>query len=188
MSGVPWRVFSAIAVALTLLAGCAGAPAPCDAVAVSATAIEGYRLGPGDLVRVTVFRQPDLSGEFRLDGEGDLALPLAGELRAGGMTTRELEQAIATALRDANYLISPQVGVQVLTYRPFYIVGEVRRPGEYEYKNGMTLINAVALAGGYTHRAKTSAATIERGACKMPASVDTPVLPNDVIRIPERFF
>ena len=76
----------------------------------------------------------------------------------------------------------------MLTYRPFYIVGEIRRPGEYDYRNGMTLLNVAALAGGYTYRARTSAATIERGACTMRARPDTPVLPDDVIRVPERFF
>jgi protein involved in polysaccharide export with SLBB domain len=182
------RVLIALILGTGILAGCAATPAPCATAARPEAAVAGYRLGPGDLVRVTVFRQPDLSGQFRLDGDGDLALPLAGEIRAGRLTTRELEQAIAARLRDANYLLNPQVSIQVLTYRPFYIVGEIGRPGEYEYQNGMTVINAVALAGGYSHRAKASAATIERGACIMPAGPDTPVLPSDVIRVPERFF
>ena len=182
------RALAALILGMGSLAGCAATPAPCATAAAPETAVAGYRLGPGDLVRVIVFRQPDISGEFRLDGDGDLALPLAGEIRAGRLTTRELEQAIGARLRDANYLLNPQVSIQVLTYRPFYIVGEIRRPGEYEYQNGMTLINAVALAGGYSHRAKAAAATIERGACIVPARPDTPVLPSDVIRVPERFF
>jgi polysaccharide export outer membrane protein len=78
--------------------------------------------------------------------------------------------------------------VQVLTYRPFYIVGQIRRPGHYEYRNGMTVLNVVALAGGFSHRARASAATIERGGCTMPARPDALVSPNDVIRVPERFF
>jgi protein involved in polysaccharide export with SLBB domain len=179
---------AALLVVIGLLAGCAAAPAPCATNAPAEAAPAGYRLGPGDLVRVTVFRQPDLSGEFRLDGDGHLALPLTGEVHAGNLTTRELEQAIAAQLRDGNYLLNPQVGAQVLTYRPFYIVGEVSRPRQYEYRDGMTVINAVAMAGGYRHRAKASAVTIERGACIMPAEPDTLVLPNDVIRVPERFF
>lgn len=182
------RALAALLLGIGILAGCAATGAPCATAPPPEAAVAGYRLGPGDLVRVTVFRQPDLSGQFRLDGDGELALPLAGEIRAGRLTTRELEQAIAARLRDANYLVNPQVNVQVLTYRPFYIVGEVRRPGEYEYQNGLTLINAVALAGGYSYRAKASAATIERGACILPAGPDTPVLPSDVIRVPERFF
>jgi protein involved in polysaccharide export with SLBB domain len=111
-----------------LLAGCAATPAPCATNAPPEAAPAGYRLGPGDLVRVTVVRQPDPSGEFRLDGDGHLALPLAGEVHAANLTTRELKQAIAAQLRDGNSLLNPQVSAQVLTYRPFYIVGEVSRP------------------------------------------------------------
>jgi len=175
-------------IALALLSGCAVPRGTCGAEAAQETDVAGYHLGPGDLVRVNVFQQAELSGQFRLDGEGDLALPLAGEIHAGRLTTRELEQAIAARLREGGYLRNPQVGVQVLTYRPFYIVGEVRRPGEYEYRAGMTLINAAALAGGYTYRARDSAVTIERGGCVMGTGPDTPVLPGDVIRVPERFF
>lgn len=178
----------ALVVGPALLAGCAATGETCGPGTAQATDVAGYELGPGDLVRVNVFQQAELSGQYRLDGDGDLALPLAGEIRAGSLSTRELEQAIAARLREGNYLLNPQVSVQVLTYRPFYIVGEVRRPGEYEYRSGMTLINAAALAGGYTYRAKASAATIERGDCVMGTGPDTPVLPGDVIRVPERFF
>ena len=106
-------------------------------------------------------------------------------LRAAG---HQVHAPTLTGVSDRAHLLNPQVGVQVLTYRPFYIVGEIRKPGEYEYQNGMTIINAVALAGGYTHRAKASAATIERAACIGPAAPDAEVLPGDIIRIPERFF
>jgi protein involved in polysaccharide export with SLBB domain len=182
------KTLVALTLGLSCVAGCASRSETCSAPGDKETDIAGYHLGPGDLVRVTVFQQADLSGEFRLDGDGHLALPLAGEIEAGGLTTRGLEQAIAARLHDGSFLVDPKVGAQVLTYRPFYILGEVRKPGEYEYKNAMTVINAVALAGGQTYRAKTSAATIERGTCTMDARVDTPVLPGDIIRIPERFF
>ena len=175
------------ALVLGLLAGFAAGPAECDGDALSA-AVAGYRLGAGDLVRLTVYRQPELSGQFRLDGDGDLALPLAGDIRAGQLTTRELEQAIAARLRDEGYLRDPQVSVQVLAHRPFYILGQVRKPGEYEYQSGLTLTNAAALAGGYTYRARTSGVTIERGDCRMPARPDTAVAPGDIITVPERFF
>ena len=134
----------------------------------------GHVLGPGDLVGVTVFRQPDLSGQFRLDGDGSLALPLTGEVQAGGLTTRGLEQAITAHLIDGGFLLNPQVSVQMLTYRPFYILGEIRKPGQYEYKDGMTVINGVALAGGFTYRARTAAASIERRGCAFVA-VGAPV-------------
>jgi polysaccharide export outer membrane protein len=184
----PVKAPFALVIGVALLAGCAATKETCAPEVATRSDGAGYRLGPGDLVRVNVFGQADLSGEFRLGGEGDLALPLAGEISAGRLTTRKLEQAIAARLRERDFLRNPQVSVQVLTYRPFYIVGEVRRPGEYEYQNGMTLINAAALAGGYTYRAKVSGATIERGDCVMGSRPDTPVLPGDVIRVPERFF
>ena len=186
-----WRPVAALAtlvIALSVLTGCATPHETCGAQPGAEGDLAGYRLGPGDLVRITVFRQAELSGQFRLDGDGNLALPLVGEIDAGRLTTRALEQAIAARLREGDYLRNPQVSVQVVTYRPFYILGEIRRPGEYEYRDGMTVINAAALAGGHTYRARTSAATIERGDCLMATRPDTPVLPGDVIRVPERFF
>ena len=104
-------------------------------------------------MRVTVFRHVDLSGEFQLDGAGAFAMPLVGEIQGGGMDARQLESEIETRLKDGGYLVNPQVGIEVLNYRPFYIIGEVNNPGSYQYVNGMTVINAVALAGGFTYRA-----------------------------------
>jgi polysaccharide export outer membrane protein len=181
------KTLVALTLALSCSAGCASRSETCSAPGAKGTDVAGYELGPGDRVRVNVFRETDLSGEFLLDGDGRLALPLVGTIEAGGLTTRGLEQAIAARLQGG-FLVEPRVSAQVLTYRPFFILGEVRKPGEYEYKNGITVINAVALAGGHTYRAKTSVATIERGTCTMDAEVDTPVLPGDIIRIPERFF
>ena len=153
--------------------------------------VAGYQLGPGDQVRVTVFRHEDLSGEFELDGEGFFALPLVGEIKAGGQTARELENNIETAFKDGGYLVNPQVGLEVLNYRPFYILGEVNQPGSYPYVNGMTVINAVALAGGYTYRASQGSISVQRGGSngqKISAGPTTQVLPGDIISVPERFF
>ena len=176
--------------AVGLLAGCAGvsgSPA-CVAAAVDEDAVPGYRLGAQDRIRMTVYRQPELSGEFFLDGEGFVALPLVGEIDAGGMTTRALEDEIERRLEADGFLVTPQVGVQLLTYRPFYVLGEIARPGSYEYRDGMTVINAVALAGGYSYRADTDEVIIERGPCQMPTMADTLVQPGDIIKVPERFF
>jgi polysaccharide export outer membrane protein len=151
----------------------------------------GYRLGPGDQVRVTVFRHEDLSGEFQLDGEGFFALPLVGEIKAGGKVVRDLENDIETAFKDGGYLVNPQVGLEVLNYRPFYILGEVNQPGSYPYVNGMTVINAVALAGGYTYRASQGSISVQRGGSngkKVSVGPTTHVLPGDIINVPERFF
>jgi len=148
-----------------------------------------YRLGSGDRLRVTVFGENDLSGEFQVDGAGSVAMPLIGEVRARGLTVRELEKAVTVALQDG-YLKRPQVSIEVLNYRPFYILGEVQRPGSYPYVDGMTVLNAVALAGGYTYRARTTRLGIRRAndAEEREVGDDAVVLPGDVIRIPERFF
>ncbi|NJO38496.1 MAG: polysaccharide export protein, partial [Rhizobiales bacterium] len=168
---IGFRLVGTFIVAFGLLAACGsdappevGGPPPEPPIAGDSTdAVAGYLLGPGDQVRVTVFRHEDLSGEFQLDGEGFFALPLVGEIQGGGRTVRDLESSIEDSFRDGGYLVNPQVSLEVLNYRPFYILGEVNQPGSYPYVNGMTVINAVALAGGYTYRASQGSITVQRG-------------------------
>jgi polysaccharide export outer membrane protein len=169
----------------------AAAPGGAAAGGAPLADINSYRLGPGDALRVTVFRHEDLSGEFTLDGDGYFAMPLVGEVLGGGRSARELENEIETALMSGGYLVEPQVSIQVLNYRPFYIIGEVNNPGSFEYVNGMTVINAVALAGGFTYRADQDDIVISRGGSSGPeieAAPDTEVLPGDIIEVQERFF
>lgn len=153
--------------------------------------IGAYKLGPGDTVRVAVFGQQQLSGDFKVDGTGHVSLPLIGAMSARGETVQGLQDAIARKLADG-YVKDPQVNVDVTSFRPFYIIGEVNRPGQYAYVNGMTAINAVAMAGGYTYRGRQDYVLVTRGndpqKREYRAPVSTPVLPDDVIRIPERFF
>jgi polysaccharide export outer membrane protein len=150
-----------------------------------------YRSGSGDKLRITVFGHEDLSGEFQVDGSGNISVPLIGNVEAGDKTAQELESAIVYKLRP-DYLKNPQVSVEVLNYRPFYILGEVKNPGSYAYVNGMTVVNAIALSGGYTYRGRENEVFIIRAndpeRSKEPASHDTIVLPGDVIEVPERFF
>ena len=153
---------------------------------------EGYRLGSGDRVRITVYGQPELTGEYAIDGGGQLSFPLIGILRAGGMTADELEKALVGRLQP-DYLKNPSVSVEVLTYRPFYIVGEVRTPGSYPFVTGMTVLNAVALAGGFTYRARESSFYVTRpdsngGRARLDATADTPIRPGDIITVRERYF
>lgn len=153
---------------------------------------QGYRLGSGDRVRITVFGQPELTGEYQVDGTGQLAFPLIGQVQAGGLTGPGLEDALVGKLKP-NYLKNPSVSVEVLTYRPFYIVGEVRQPGSYPYVTGMSVINAIALAGGFTYRARESSFYLSRTGAngekkRLDASPETPVLPGDVITVRERYF
>lgn len=149
-----------------------------------------YRLGSGDKIRVQVFGHEDLGGEFSVDGSGNISLPMVRSLKAEGLTVSELEDAIEAKLKP-EYLLNPRVSVEVLNYRPFYIHGEVNQPGEYPYADGMTVIKAVALAGGYTYRARQSKVRITSVGNKSgarDADPATPVLPGDVIEVPERYF
>jgi polysaccharide export outer membrane protein len=149
-----------------------------------------YRLGAGDQLRITVFGQADLTGQFEVSNDGRIAFPLIGEVRAAELTPRELEMAITAKLKP-DYLKDPQLSVEVVNYRPFYIIGEVKNPGSYAYVGGMRVVNAVAMAGGYTYRAKENNLLITRAGgngVKEPADQNTTVRPGDVIEVPERFF
>lgn len=172
-------------------AGANRAPAAQGAALPSAAA-EGYRLGSGDRVRVTVFGQPELTGEYAVDGGGQMSFPLVGQLRAGGMTAVELEKALIGKL-SPEYLKNPSISVEVLTYRPFYIVGEVRTPGSYPFVSGMTVLNAVALAGGFTYRARENSFYVTRtgedgSKVKLTSGAETTILPGDIITVRERYF
>ena len=176
----------AFLLAFILTIGFGGAVAP-----VWAEASRDYQLGPGDLLRIVVFGHEDLSGEFEVKGTGHVSLPLIREVKAAGLTLRQFEQAVIDSLKP-DFLLNPRVSVDVLNYRPFYIIGEVKRPGSYPYVNGMTVVNAIALAGGYTYRAQENEVLITRerdaGRKQEPADHQTVVLPGDVIEVPERFW
>jgi polysaccharide export outer membrane protein len=166
----------------------ANAP-PAPATAVSGA--DDYRLGSADKVRVLVFGEDSLSGEFVVSGTGALSLPLIGNISVLGLTATEVQNAIAAALKEG-YLRDPKVSVEVLNFRPFYILGEVNKPGEYPYTNGLTVFNAVARAEGFTYRADTRKVFLKHAAesaeHSMPLNTTTVVQPGDTIRIGERFF
>jgi polysaccharide biosynthesis/export protein len=168
---------------LPCLGACSASPAlaRCE---VSPTASDGYRLGSGDRLQLTMFRHERLSGEFALDATGAIALPLVGAIPAKGLTAREVEIAIEDQLREGGYLVAPDVSIELLNRRPFYVLGEVAQPGQY----GMTLGKAVALAGSYTYQADRGSMTISRGHCLREATAATRVLSGEIIRIPARFF
>jgi protein involved in polysaccharide export with SLBB domain len=157
----------------------------------SAPPAQGYKLGNGDQVHIIVFNQQSLTGDYTIDGAGQLAFPLIGAVKAGGLTGPQLEKEITQKL-SPDYLKDPNVTVEVLKYRPFYIVGEVKNPGSYPYVDGMSVINAVALAGGFTYRAKEEDFYIRRnedpGKRREEAHQGTPVYPGDVIIVRERYF
>jgi protein involved in polysaccharide export with SLBB domain len=150
-----------------------------------------YKLGSGDKLKVTVYEEKDLSGSFEVGGEGVVSLPLIGAVSASGVTIRELEKRIESKLLEG-YLRNPKVNIEVTNYRPFYILGEVKEPGSYPYVNGMSVLNAVALGGGFTYRANKRNITLLRAGSsegqKQVVGPDTKVLPGDLVRVEERFF
>ena len=150
-----------------------------------------YRLGPGDKIKISVFGEDNLSGTFEVGPQGAVGLPLAGEIRARGLTVPEFRDAVARKLAADGILKHPKVTADVTNYRAIYVHGEVKTGGEFQYKSGLRLRDAIAMAGGYTYRADQSYVLLGRDDQKetqvaMPG--DAPVLPGDNIRIPERFF
>lgn len=189
--------FIRIVVALTLVGGlvsCSGGtPSPSVAghrMETGAINTPLYRLGSGDKIKLNVYGEEDLSGEFEVGGSGAVSLPLVGQVQAGGLTVPEFEIQLAEQLKK--YVRNPKVSAQVLNYRPFYIQGEIKAGGEYPYSNGLVVRDAVAKAGGYTYRAVTGYVLIRHAneTAERQYSLDTPVrvLPGDNIRVTERIF
>jgi protein involved in polysaccharide export with SLBB domain len=192
-----WPVVAALAL---LLAGCGAAgpdlgipttpandsnsTAASDPPATPATS--DLRLQAGDKIHVTVYGEKDLTGDYQVNTGGYVALPLAGSVKAVGLTPPELETALEkqfTKLRD------PRVTVEVTSFRPFYVMGEVQKPGEYPYRAGLNVLSAIAIAGGATYRASTSEVYIQRAGSsnlqKFPQSPTVFVMPGDLVRVPE---
>lgn len=150
-----------------------------------------YVLGVADKIRVVVFEEASLSGLFSVGSNGDIAFPLVGPVKAAGLSPDQLEHAIAVLLSNG-YMKDPRVNVEVLTFRPYYILGEVTKPGEYPFSSGLTVLKAVATAGGFSYRANEKRVFIkkvgEAGEHAERLTTDTPLEPGDTIRITERFF
>jgi len=152
-------------------------------------AMSQYRLDSGDELRVVVFGQENLSGTFRVDDAGGISMPLLPPLGVRGQTTVQAKATIEQALAQT-LLRNPNVSVQVATFRPFFILGQVNSPGQYPFVSGMTVETAVAIAGGYTYRANTSRVRITRGAAtnEFRAETNAQVMPGDTIFVRERYF
>lgn len=163
-------------------------PAP----AKIANPAEGYLLEPGNRVRVIVFNETNLSGDFTVDPAGNIAMPLVGNIAASGITAKALSKRVEDALKRDNYMQVPSVAVEVQTFRPYYVLGEVRQPGEFPYTTGMTVLSAVARAGGYDYRARQGEVVLVRpadnGEKEYRATERTPLLPGDIVKVLERRF
>jgi polysaccharide export outer membrane protein len=149
-----------------------------------------YRLQPGDLVRIITYGEDPLTGEFRVSDQGSIALPLAGSVQAADRTPHQLEDAITTLLKKRGMLTKPSVSVEVSTYRPIYVLGEVNKPGQYPYQPGMTVVSAAAVAGGFTYRAVQDYASVVRtmdgDSVEGKVLRDGLVQPGDVVTVFER--
>lgn len=179
--------------AVGLLAGWLSACAPgSNLPTLPGTDPSAYRLGVNEEVNVVTFGQGQLSGIFHINSRGDIDMPLLGEIPAAGETTTGLEQQIEAQLKQKALLTEPNVTVAITKYRPIFILGEVKTPGEYPYQPGMTVLTAVAVAGGFTYRAVTSYASIQREVddhlVEGRVSRNRAVEPGDVINIFERHF
>lgn len=160
-----------------------------------------YRLGPGDLVDILVYEEPGLSLEVRIDSTGTISYPFLGQIKVSGKTPGELEGLIKTRLQNG-FIVSPNVTVRILEYRPYFVIGEVKNPGLYEFQPGLTVNKAISIAGGFTERASKSAIYIQSGSIgsvenesddskgdsQARARLSTTIQPGDLITIEQSFF
>jgi protein involved in polysaccharide export with SLBB domain len=189
------RRFLVLVVAGLCIAGCDNLSnfGPVGAVdaRTSKVASNGQHLQPGDKIKITVYGEDKISGDYDIDPDGFVTLPLAGTLQAAGLTKSELRQTLSKKF-SSEYLRNPKVTVDISTFRPFYVLGEVERPGEYPYRSGLNVMSAMAIAGGDTFRASHSYVLIQRSGepdfTKYAMSAQIPIYPGDVMRIPERYF
>lgn len=175
--------------AVLLLAACASAGA--DLQPLPERTATAYQLGAGDQLRITVFNDPRLTGEFRITDTGTVALPLVGAVPAAGRTTREMERAVERALKDRNLFNDPSVAVEVTEYRPVFVLGMVERGGQTPYQPGMSVLSAVAVSGGFNYRAVTDRVSVTRaGPDGVPheyrAERQSLLQPGDVVNVFER--
>ena len=151
----------------------------------------GYRFGAGDRISISVFNQDDLSGEYSLDGKARFSMPLIGTVNAAGLTSSELEALLLSKLKP-DYLVNPRIYVQVMNYRPYYLMGEVTNTGAFPYVAGMSYLKAIAIAGGFTYRAKEDSVYVIRADDvdqeEIKLDVNAKVQPGDIIRVDERMF
>lgn len=186
------RTMAAFAAAACLAAtgGCASGIA--DLPPLESVGVTEIRLAPGDKIAIAVQELEEMSGNYIVDETGSVSLPLINQLQVTGLTYVEMQNAIASRLVASDIVKAPNVTVQPLDLRPVYILGEVREPGEYAFRQGMTVFSAVAMAGGYTYRAKTGEVAVTRIVGERTttgvANEDTVIMPGDRIRIYERWF
>jgi polysaccharide export outer membrane protein len=178
-----------------LVSGCGatgvGRISEAEQLAIAESARSSPKLQPGEKIRLTVFGEPSLSGDYQIDPSGYISLPLAGTVKAAGLIQSELEVELAKKLKN-QYLKNPKVTVTVTEFKPFYILGEIEKPGAYPYTSGLNALSAIAIAGGTTYRASKTTILIqhpgEADLREYSLSATVPILPGDIIRVPQRYF
>ena len=163
-----------------------------DLPIATAGSAERYTLGAGDSIKVAVYGFDAMAGSYTVSDAGTISLPMLSTIRVVGKSAPELETEIAGVLRTRDLAPNANVSVQVEKYRPFFILGQVQRPGQYPYVPGMTVLTAVAIAGGYTFRADKRAVVVNRSnggaAAKARLNPDSVIMPGDTVEIPEAWF
>ena len=182
---------------LITVAGCGGPQyGPVRTVSASSLSTQDradgtYTLGPGDKLQITVYSEDNLSSEQQVGPDGSVTVPLIGQVRATGRTAPEVAEQIRGKLAEG-FVNNPSVTVTIENYRPFYILGEVNTPGQYEFAKGMTVLAAVARGGGFTYRANKTEIFLKREGkadeIRVLLDNDMPIHPGDTIRVGERYF
>jgi len=186
-------LFGAAILAVAMgLSGCASdGPIRGSAQALQTAQTDSYRLGTGDKLHIGVFGENNLTGDYTIAPDGTIGFPLVGNIRAAGLTIPELQQAVTNSLAN-RYVQNPRVTVDASSLRPFYILGEVNKPGQYSYVPDLTLLAAVATAQGFTYRADMSYVYIrharEPSEREYPLTATTMIEPGDTIRVTQRYF
>ncbi|VVT00086.1 Polysaccharide export periplasmic protein [Sphingomonas sp. EC-HK361] len=179
----------AFALALMLLSACVGqTPVPGGGPPPAADAL---KLASGDKLKITTYGEPTLTGEFQVTPAGTVAFPLIGDMQAAGLDPAAFARSLEAKL-GGGYLLNPKVAVEVLNYRPIYVLGEVQKPGEYPFTPGLTVRGAIAKADGYTYRANQNKVFVKRageaGETEYPMTADFAIMPGDTVRFSERYF
>jgi polysaccharide export outer membrane protein len=162
--------------------------------ALAGSATSDYLIGPGDVLKITIYDHQDMTTVARVDNDGYILFPLAGRVRVGGLTTSSASQTIAEKL-DTDYIVNPQVAVFVEEFRSkvVYVTGQVNRPSAFNVEPDTTVIQAITMAGGFTALAAQGKIKIIRkvnGVEKVlkNVSLHEKLMAEDVMVIPESFF
>jgi polysaccharide export outer membrane protein len=197
---MPFR-FAVAALTILVILGCGGASGQYDSSfsRLVESEVDATALGPGDVFEVRVFREKELSGTFQVAPDGTVDFPLIGSIRVDGLNSSEVSARIRDGLANG-YLREPFVTVTVTEFQSkrVYVLGQVAKPGTFRYEEGMTVIQAVTLAGGFTKTARPNSVVVTRNQGGKEVRIEVPVAdisrgtarnlalrPGDIVFVPE---